>query len=237
MEIKPKPNDPDVYVPEDPTIRIWRYMDLPKYLHLLHYKQLFFVRADKLEDRFEGSWPVLDKEKNIKYWRSFKSADPPLGAEQVEKLIREDEILNKNRQKDTFISCWHVNEYESLAMWKVYGESNKSIAIQSTFERLENTINRRASIGLVEYIDYNSDSLFANKKFGACPYNFKRNSFKYENEIRCIYQRVRPGVQDPNMIYNDKETGIPLNIDVGKLITRAICALCNFNDSNGIERS
>jgi hypothetical protein len=43
--------------PDNPTIHIWRYIDLPKYISLLNDKALYFCRMDKLIDRFEGSLP------------------------------------------------------------------------------------------------------------------------------------------------------------------------------------
>lgn len=35
-----------------------------------------------------------------------------------------------------YISCWHMNEYESAAMWKLYAKSSDAIAIQTTFQKL-----------------------------------------------------------------------------------------------------
>ena len=35
---------------------LWRYIDMTKFLSLLHSKALFFVRSDKLGDPFEGSF-------------------------------------------------------------------------------------------------------------------------------------------------------------------------------------
>jgi hypothetical protein len=43
--------------PPNVNIPIWRYMDLTKYVSMLGSKSLFFVRADKIEDLFEGSTP------------------------------------------------------------------------------------------------------------------------------------------------------------------------------------
>lgn len=220
MEVVSKPNYPDVLIPAEPSCRVWRYMELSKYLDMLLNKKLFFVRADRLDDRFEGSWPSIDKQKHLQYWKSFKTVNPPLSDEQIEKLIADDEKLNQNRQKDTFINCWHVSESESYAMWKVYGQADKSIAIQTSFEKLQKVLLEKASLGLVEYFDFDSDSLFANKKYGACPYYFKRKSFEYERELRCVYQRVRMGPQDPNQQYVQGETGIHIDIDVQILVDR-----------------
>lgn len=36
--------------------KLWRFMDFPKLLSLLETRALFFTRADRLEDQFEGTW-------------------------------------------------------------------------------------------------------------------------------------------------------------------------------------
>jgi hypothetical protein len=44
--------------PENPQTRIWRYINLPKFLDMLQSKTLYFARADELRraDKFEGSY-------------------------------------------------------------------------------------------------------------------------------------------------------------------------------------
>ena len=42
---------------------LWRYMDVAKFADLLESKALFFARANKLEDPFEGSWPDANHKK------------------------------------------------------------------------------------------------------------------------------------------------------------------------------
>ena len=43
--------------PQDENAKIWRYMDFTKFVNLLDTSKLFFPRADKLGDPFEGSFP------------------------------------------------------------------------------------------------------------------------------------------------------------------------------------
>ncbi len=40
--------------PANESERIWRYMDFTKFVSMLHSESLFFCRADKLSDPFEG---------------------------------------------------------------------------------------------------------------------------------------------------------------------------------------
>ena len=43
--------------PEDDSVRIWRYLDLAKFIWLLEKQQLYLSRLDSLNDPFEGSTP------------------------------------------------------------------------------------------------------------------------------------------------------------------------------------
>ena len=43
-------------MPEDDR-KIWRYMDLTKFVDIISRKKLYFPTADKLGDPFEGSYP------------------------------------------------------------------------------------------------------------------------------------------------------------------------------------
>ncbi len=41
--------------PGDATAKVWRYMDLPKFIWLLKHSQLYMSRLDRLGDPYEGS--------------------------------------------------------------------------------------------------------------------------------------------------------------------------------------
>src|SRR5437763_14127358 len=44
--------------PADRSARVWRYMDFPKFAHLISYGTLYFPRVDRLGDDWEGAVPV-----------------------------------------------------------------------------------------------------------------------------------------------------------------------------------
>ena len=48
--------------------------------------------------------------------------------------------INKHWPKYNAINCWHMNDHESAAMWKLYLKSNEGIAVQSTYETLRDSI-------------------------------------------------------------------------------------------------
>jgi len=164
--------------PENENAKIWRYMDFTKYVSLLDKSALFFPRADKLGDPFEGSFP-----RGNVMLRPITYKDVPKDA--LSSLSQ----FYKAFGRFTAISCWHLNEYESAAMWKLYLKSNEGIAIQSTFRHLKSSFideNHIIYIGQVKYIDYEKDLL--SREGSLIPFVHKRKSFEHEQELRAVIQ-------------------------------------------------
>jgi hypothetical protein len=115
-------HDHEAFFPPNENRTIWRYLDFTKYVSLLETKQLYFPRADQFEDPYEGAW----SSEGVRWLRDpQRNGGLPLRA--VEKLISDTD----QQRKKMFISCWHANEQESAAMWKLYLQSNEGMAIRS----------------------------------------------------------------------------------------------------------
>ncbi|RWX00967.1 hypothetical protein [Flavobacterium cerinum] len=187
----------EISQPEDDTI-VWKYLDLSKFLDLLLCKQLFMSRSDKFEDQYEGTF----SEPTFEEIRKVSDNNP--------------EFLDeyKTRRKNVVISSWHINEYESYAMWHIFTKNNEGLAIQSTIGRLQEALgpeNRYDQyIGEVKYIDYKKEYLpFDNNFF---PFLFKRKSFQYEREVRIVSD-----LSDHNLNINE---GVKANVDIHRLIEK-----------------
>jgi len=141
-------------------------MDFTKFVSLLDSRCLFFSRADKFEDPFEGAWP----RKNI-----LVHGQHPLIKETIKSLPRHHAI-----------NCWHMNEHESAAMWKLYTKSNEGIAVQSTYKKFRGAIIdiKGVFVGIVKYIDYTTGSIDAQNLLNA--FVHKRKSFEHECEARAV---------------------------------------------------
>ena len=130
--------------------KIWRYMDHEKFKSLIHNESLYFCRADKFEDKWEGVFPAKMIEKFDLNTRSFQSDDGNAYTRLQWHIQKE--------ARSHLINCWHVDDTESFAMWKIYCRDNpRSIAIQSTVGSLKKSFNaneERIWIGDVEYIDF-----------------------------------------------------------------------------------
>ncbi len=181
--------------PDDDTI-VWKYLDLSKFLDLLMCRQLFMSRSDKFEDQYEGTF-----------------SEPTF--EEIKKIAENNaEFLDyyKTHRKNVVISSWHINEYESYAMWQIFTKNNEGLAIQSTIGRLKEALEPERGyeqyIGEVKYIDYKKEYIpFDNDFF---PILFKRKSFQYEREVSIVSDLTQH-----NISINE---GIKANVEISRLI-------------------
>lgn len=200
---------PSFIQPADSAL-IWRYMDFTKFVALLETSSLYFVRSDKFEDPFEGSYPKLNIEARSAI--IAQGADPNY-LTGVFKAIRNHIAIN----------CWHLNEVESVAMWKLYLKSNEGIAVCSTVGNFKRAIvdPQAVYIGSVRYINYETDGIDPNFMFSS--FLTKRKSFEHEKEIRAIIKESpEPNPSDPNKTLDlSIETikhGLNIGVDLNELV-------------------
>lgn len=94
--------------------------------------------------------------------------------------------INKQWPKYIAINCWHMNEHESAAMWKLYLKSNEGIAVQSSYNKLRDCIidDEQVLVGMVKYLDYEAEHIDPGNILSAFVY--KRKSFEHEREVRAL---------------------------------------------------
>jgi len=155
--------------------KIWRYMGFTKFISMLEHKALYFCRDDRLGDPFEGSVPRAN-------WEERKSMLEEKGQKPFFHELAAK--VRKSERKLRFVSCWHMNEQESAAMWKLYADTDDAIAIQSTYRRLLTATGDTAHVGLVRYIDYETDRM--PKDYQLNVFMHKRKSFEHEQEVRAL---------------------------------------------------
>ncbi len=120
--IKPRKPDPSCKLPDDLDTPVWRYMDLDKFQSLLNEKAIYLCRADRLQDRFEGTYSRRQI-KTMEDW--FKKIDEP------HMIESEKERRRKDRLK-IYISCWCMSDCDLDLMWKGYVRNPPGISIKST---------------------------------------------------------------------------------------------------------
>ena len=188
-----------VFTPPPDDAILWRYMDFPKFVSLVDSSSLFFPRADQLGDPFEGSFSPLN-------FSTLAERYTPDVAEGIRKAMPGFARLRASH----FINCWHWNDYESDAMWKIYSEKNAGIAVKTDFASLAQSFigDTNVFVGQVRYVDYNHDMIPESNVFYA--YLHKRNHFAHEREVRAIATNS-PGSDDPH-------PGLYCEVDLSVLI-------------------
>lgn len=202
--------------PANINAKIWRYLDFTKFVDLLRTKSLYFTRADKFDDPFEGSLP-----KNIEAYKQLTIKQYNFSKEDADKFFSSKRI--EARRKAIAINCWHLNEYESAAMWRLYLKSNEGIAIQSTYDRLAksfSTFDKSVFIGIVNYIDYDREMIDYTCTFDR--FLHKRLSFKHEQELRAIIWD--PSSANTTEIIPIAEHGVKVPVAINILIERIYVA-------------
>ena len=194
---------------------LWRYMSFTKFVSLLARKALFFARADKLGDPFEGSLSNVNIALRPEIYRN--------------NLPEEYQELLANHIKDlrrfVLVNCWHENEHESDAMWKLYSRYEDGIAIKTDFRSLSQSLigNETVRIGRVQYVDY--DTTFIRENDPIAPFMHKRKSFEHEREVRALI-RCGPPSRDGRIIVGGEpdlyEIGTYHNVDVSVLVKEVV---------------
>jgi len=193
--------------PGDPLRRdtvLWRYLDAARLFDFFENSTLFFCRADRFSDKFEGAFtPSLRAQISAAHARGEIDYD----YEQFKRRMRES----------VFINCWHRNQDDSAAMWALYGKSDCAVALTTTVGQLTDIAadieEHRISIARVEYVKHWSDPKLDVSPDYTRIFAYKTKAYEYEKEVRVIIDRTRDGPPtDP------RQPGICVPIDAGRLL-------------------
>jgi hypothetical protein len=199
--------------------QIWRYQTLPKLLDLLDTRRLFLCRASKFEDRFEGAIPNLI---DAYLTGARRRMEPEAYANFRNGRVEARKLMT--------VSCWHLSEHESAAMWTIYGLNGEGVAIKSSVARLTAALPQRPPssaqadtlpilIGKVEYIDY-ADWVF-DPLNPYEPFIHKRQAYQHERELRAVAMITLSEEQTSTTAKPDfeiSEGGLAIAVDVEQLI-------------------
>lgn len=181
-------------------------MSFSKFANLLKTGELHFHQAADFGDRFEGSVPELIEEaRKLEYERAAEQGDLQPEGHDIHAEV------NKCLRQFTYLSCWHMTDEESMAMWDHYGGSNGSVAIKTTVEEFSSALNTQHDYGIyfgeVDYQPYSSDHnetpdlddidieedlddrfFLTREAHSLVPFVHKRQGYEYEEEMRAIIQ-------------------------------------------------
>lgn len=206
------------------NLELWRYMDLEKFESLLKNSSLFFCRADRFADPFEGSIPKREVKEDIS------------GLSNQHRLMKKQKIIN----------CWHINNSENDSMWKLYLKSNEGIAIRTTVERLKLSFANTKELvfcSQVRYLDYEKDIWYHETDYPHTRYNMfiplvhKRIEFIQENELRLIHSIDYREFSNDYWEKQPIEKGKNIRIDINVLVDEIYCApTCDNYQTSKTER-
>ncbi|RZK27196.1 MAG: DUF2971 domain-containing protein [Flavobacterium sp.] len=198
----------DFILPKNPKAKLWRFMDLYKFIAMLETSSLYFTRADNFKDPFEGTFPEYNSKQRAKHYYNYDAS---------EAMFENRNILFDRTRKHTVINCWHLNQFESAAMWELYSNRLAGIAIETTvfnFKECFRPALEEILIGKVKYLDFKRQWM-SEHHFGQL-YLHKRKGFKHENEVRAFI------THDLNQINKNEvaefEKGINVKVDLNTLI-------------------
>lgn len=212
-----------IFNPPNDDATLWRYMDFVKFVSLLETQSLFFARADKLGDPFEGAPPKLNAD-----MRAIESIElrKQLSDDEASKIVEMIASSDRSFRSFTLVNCWHESDYESAAMWKLYSREYDGIAVKTNFKSLARsfTCSEEVFIGKVEYVDY--DKAYIQERNYLAPFLYKRHSFEHEKEVRAItlggFELVKSG--RIRAAQGRHEIGAYYAVDISHLITEVVVA-------------
>ncbi len=231
---------------------LWRYMSLDKLIHMLESESLFFapLQSYKDSDPFEGYLPkkafqalsgifqpeykeleavyeqLEERQEKIKA-QGFSSAKGEVNLNQLRKNLNYGSTFLKNSYnkivKGINVNCWHNNQSESEAMWKLYSENGKSIAVKTSVGAMAKSIESieqdlLVQIGAVKYLDFFDLNISPKDCVvdGQLSPLLKRIAFSHENEVRLF---IVPKVNAKNIDkFEPQENFVKINIE--KLIEK-----------------
>lgn len=202
--------------------KLWRYFDFIKFLALVN-GEIYFARADKFKDKYEGAIPKQN------FLELVKSMGYEINDLDKNEVKQEFNNLFNEKKKKVALSCWHLNESESAAMWEIYSRAGLGIAISTTKSNLSK-IEKPEGFDLemfeVNYFDFDMEYRKEYLHYELLPFKSKRKEFEYEQEFRIMLfqysQHQEPGSH--SRLNDIPPEGIKVNINPAELIVDIIAA-------------
>lgn len=203
--------DTPIELPSDAE-SVWRYMDLAKYLSMLQEQALHLAPLSSFEDPFEGSSPYHASLTSVLDSQLAAGTINPEFAQQAGAM---SQIVRRLTLDRTYVSCWHLSEHESDAMWKLYSTSSGSIAIKTSCRELRMALPSDAKFGKVNYVDFPSFNS-TKQAISYDPAFLKRLAFEHEHEVRIVLREPPKNLLEEIVTPTKVMSGgkkIPLKLD------------------------
>ncbi|WP_143519181.1 DUF2971 domain-containing protein [Pseudomonas sp. QTF5] len=198
---------------------LWRYMSLDKFVNLLDDGGIYFAPLDSYmtSDPYEGFPPAVaikamysvsdsTYEGVINFVSSLENSARQKTPEFLDAIQKaKDQLATRSAvfrkllsllSKGTLVSCWYYSEHQSEAMWKLYSDQGKGVAVKTTVGKLKHALSAAIAterqtkifLGKVKYLDYSDSSIAPSDCVvdGHIMPLLKRVSYSHENEVRAF---------------------------------------------------
>lgn len=205
---------------------VWRYMDFAKLYSLVTKSALFFTPGIMLRNQepYELRMPVTRARAESDALAASYKLQFPGDTKGLERIMRSEQQSVDRVLYSVGISCWHINERENDALWKVFVGDREGVAIKTTIGALRQSLNcRRRSISAdrVEYIDYQTEDYKNHPNASGYEQIYhKAKFFEYEREFRLAYSFGR-SLQEFEIGKAFRERADPEEVDA---VTRTLAA-------------
>jgi hypothetical protein len=167
---------------------------------------------DKFEDPYEGkvtSYTVEVFKKNRKK-EALQESSEPYPKEELDAEVKKIVMYYERELKKRYVNCWHENDSENYAMWKIYSQYEAGVAIVTTPEKMIKAFENSGLVdwGRVEYFQESQDGQPMDNLTKLC-YS-KRSQFNFEKEVRLV---TSPFPNEPF-----PEAGMMVKVDLQELI-------------------
>jgi hypothetical protein len=228
---------------------LWRYMSLDKLIDFLATQELHFtpLASFATSDPFEGYLPAVAMEADASIfrpkvndaeatWQLVEDHRKNIGHEltkdernlflkQLSELKEAPRLYHAAIAKSIAINCWHINTGESEAMWRLYSDSGKGVAIETTLGALKDSISagksaHRVHIYPVKYLDFFDERLKPTDCIveGHRAPLLKRLSYEHEREVRAFIVRVPETARAALDLESWKPVPVRTPVNVSRLV-------------------
>lgn len=222
---------------------IWRYITLDRLINLLDDKALFMASLGtySASDPYEGYPPpgVLKVVKDKCPPSMYCSSDDN-GSEDLSNF----RVFAKRLFQARVVSCWYQGDDESEAMWKLYGDTGKAVAIRTTVGKLANALGNDfdGKIARVRYISYTHAtqneydavmSAYDQKAFLDPIY--KRSSYAHEREVRA-YMQIKGAKLDDLETFKPHTAPIDCASLIDEIVISPFCSASYVRAAKAVAR-
>ena len=181
------------------NVKLYKYLDVNGGLMMLHYSNLQFTNATRLNDPFDCHPALFDFSNAPEYPHNWPPKDF---------LVKKGKIDTENRRNSAWI-CSLSKIHDSLLMWSYYG-NHKGVCIGLDMEKANKYLSRiQCGIYLgamemeVQYLDViDKPDYFGDlKDFFRYQLSTKAKAWEHEQEVRLLLLDPTPAWNNSNPFY------------------------------------